>query len=958
MNTIARILPSTAALAVLAACSSALAQAPVTQPGDGNSIVLRLDGKWIRLTGISDNIIHVQASATAESVNPKSFAVVPNLPPMIRATQGSTGAPALQLRQVTARLDANGAITFTDSTGKVLLAEAPGSRTFEPAEVQGEKTFHLRQQWLSDSDEALLGLGQHQFGLVNIKGYDFDLWQHNTEIAVPFLVSSKGYGILWDNNSLTKFGDPRELTAIPPEKILDKTGNPGGFTRTSFSDNTFTTPGATRQEAALSTGSAGGRGRGGGEQAVRWEGQFIAETPGTYQFRLNYNGGAKMWIDNQLVVDHWRQNWLAWDDIAKADFPAATRHLIKIEWTKDQGSTIGLTYKAPDAQTNANTSLWSQVGNSIDYYFIYGGPSPSTPPQRTPLDHVIAGYRTLTGKAPMMPLWAFGLWQSRQRYETQQASLDVVKGFRDRKIPFDNIVQDWMYWRQDDWGSHNFDPQRFPNPDQWIKDIHALNARLMISVWGKFYPTTDNYKALAGINAMFPVYPARDWVGPGYPYAFYDAFNPAGRELFWQQVNDRLFTKGVDAWWMDATEPDIPQPSPVTFDKLVASMPKTGAGTGASVLNAYPTLNSQAVYEGQRKSAPDQRVFILTRSGFAGMQRYATASWSGDITSTWTAMKKQIAAGLGYSISGLPYWTMDSGGFSVPARFNNSRDPAAVDEWRELNTRWLQFAAFVPLMRSHGEAPLREMWQFGGETSDAYKAQLKITQLRYRLLPYIYSLAGDVTQNNATFMRPLAMDFPNDKTARDINDQFMFGPAFMVSPVTEFKARNRKIHVPLAMGGWYDFWTGKNVMGVVDDNGGVATYPEFEIAAPYDQIPLHVRAGSIIPVGPDLQYTTEKKSDPLTLYVYTGADGHFTVYEDDGLTYQYEKGAFSQIPLTWNETTKTLTLGKRQGSFPTMLATRTINVIFVTPQKSVPYAPDTKPDQTVQYTGDAVEVTP
>jgi alpha-D-xyloside xylohydrolase len=969
-----RKLSSTIALAMLAACSTAFGQFQGMQMG-GDSISTRFDGHWIKLQAIGDNIVHLQISPDANPISPKSFAVLPNLPPG-KSSGGMTGdGLALNLADFSVRLGNNGAISFVAKDGKTILAEAPNARAFNPAEVQGEKTFHVRQQFLPDVSEALFGLGQHQLGLVNIKGYDLELWQRNTEIAVPFLVSSKGYGILWDNNSLTKFGNPADFAPIPADHIFDASGNPGGFTRTAFSDNALTTQTGQRTDAAISPGAAArgrGPGAGGGEAAVRWEGTILADTAGTYQFRFTFNGGGKLWIDDKLVADHWRQNWLTSDDLAKADFAAGTKHKIKLEWTKEQGTTVSLAWKTPTPDT-PNTSLWSQVGAGIDYYFIYGGTAPRTagvsPAVASPLDKVIAGYRTLTGTAPMMPVWAFGLWQSRQRYETQAASLDVVKGFRDRKIPFDNIVQDWMYWRENDWGSHQFDPARFPDPDQWIKDIHAQNARLMISVWGKFYPTTDNYKALAAKDAMYPVYPVKDWVGNrgGYQYAFYDTFNPAGRELFWQQVDDRLFKKGVDAWWMDATEPDLVQPSPATFDKQVAAMPKTaawGGSTGASVMNAYPLLNSQAVYEGQRKSAPDQRVFVLTRSGYAGMQRFGTASWSGDITSTWTAMKKQIAAGLGYSISGLPYWTMDSGGFSVPSKFSNTRNPEAVDEWRELNTRWLQFAAFVPLMRVHGEAPVREMWAFGGETSDAYKAQLKIDQLRYRLLPYIYSLAGDVTQNGGTFMRPLAMDFPTQTPAPNlndpcaVNDQYMFGPAFMVSPVTQYKARTRKIVLPLAMGGWYDFWTGKRTMGALTQNGGITIYPEIETDAPYDQIPLHIRAGSIIPFGPDLQYTTEKKADPLTLYVYTGADGTFSLYEDDGLTYAYEKGAFSRIPISWNEQTKTLTLAKRQGSFPTMLQERTIQIIFVTPTKPVPYSPTATPDKTLKYTGDEIQIKP
>ncbi len=940
----------------------------------GDSISARVNARWIKVTAIGDNIVRVQASATANPFQTSSFSVLSGLPPGASNGGITNAGLGLTLPLFSARLNGRGEVSFADSNGKPILAEGP--RTFDPTEVQGENTFHLRQQWLSDPDEALYGLGQHQFGFVNIKGYDIDLWQRNTEIAIPFLVSSKGYGILWDNPSFTKFGDPRDFSPIPPDHIFDNDSKPGGFTATPFSGSnwgswTIGQPGVQRIDPAINVAGGagargrGGRGRGNQESALRWEGQVLADTAGSYQFRLYADGGYRMWIDDQLVADHWRQGWLPGDELARIRFEANTRHKIKVEWIKDGGMHCTLTWKPPDPATAAvdNTSLWSQVGQGIDYYFIYGG---SGGGGTGAIDKVIAGYRRLTGKAPMMPIWAFGLWQCRQRYMTQQESLDVIKGFRDRKIPLDNIVQDWMYWREDDWGSHNFDPQRFPDPDQWIKDIHAQHARLMISVWPKFYPTTDNYKVLADKGYMFPVYPARDWVGRGYQYAFYDAYSPEARDMFWQQMNTRLFSKGVDAWWMDATEPEFVQPAPTTFERQLAGMTKTSLGTGASVLNAYPLMNSQAVYEGQRKAAPDQRVFILTRSGYAGQQRYAAASWSGDISATWTAMKKQIAAGLGFSISGLPYWTMDSGGFAVPSIFNSrNASVEALDEWREMNTRWFQFAAFSPLLRVHGEFPNREMWEFGGNDSLAYRAQLNADRLRYRLLPYIYSLAGDVTQRDATLMRPLVIDFPNDKTARDINDQFMFGPALLVSPVTSYKARSREVCLPLAPGsaggspaGWYNFWSGRPVSALIYLDGGILHIPPITAPAPYDQIPLHVRAGSIIPMGPDLQYTTEKKVDPLTLYVYTGANGQFSLYEDDGLTYAYEKGAFARIPISWNESTKTLTLGKREGSFPGMLADRTINIIFITPDKAVPFSFDATPDKTVKYSGNPIDIKP
>jgi alpha-D-xyloside xylohydrolase len=506
-----------------------------------------------------------------------------------------------------------------------------------------------------------------------------------------------------------------------------------------------------------------------------------------------------------------------------------------------------------------------------------------------------------------------------------------------------------MYWKEDSWGSHEFDAARFPDPDGWIREIHGLHARLMISVWPKFYPTTAHYRELADKGYMYPVNPAeKDWVGRGYPYAFYDAFAPEGSEIFWRQMNDKLFSKGVDAWWMDASEPDVNQPSPPTLARHQADIPKTAAGIGARVQNAYPLLNAQAIYEGQRKAAPNgmgQRVFMLTRSGYAGLQRFGASSWSGDISSSWTAMHKQIAAGLGYSISGIPYWTMDSGGFSVPSRFSSrNASPEAVDEWRELNTRWFEFATFVPMLRVHGEAPFREMWQFGGESSEAYKAQLKFDRLRYRMLPYVYSLAGQVTHDDSTFMRPLVMDFPADAQARSLNDQYLFGPALMISPVTRYKARSRSVYLP--SGTWYDFWTGRTL------SGGQRQ----DVDAPYDAMPVHVRAGSIVPLGPELQYTTEKKADPLTLCVYAGADGAFTLYEDDGLTYGYENGAYSRIPLRWNDRFRTLTIGKRQGSFPGMLDERTIQIVLISKDKAVPFVFEPAVDKTVRYTGEADEV--
>jgi alpha-D-xyloside xylohydrolase len=857
------------------------------------------------------------------------------------------GAATVATSKLRARVDlATGRVAFLDDKGAPILEEKDGGRLLRPATVQGEETHHVRQEWTPNADEALYGLGENQLGLLDLKGHDLDLWQHNGTIVIPFLVSSRGYGILWDNTSFTRFGDLRELVPIPADRLIDAHGKRGGFTGTYFSGAHFDKPIGERVDRVIDIALPSTEkkpnsliyaGLPPGPASVRWVAELDAPVTGDYQFQTYYNSGVKLWVDDKLVIDHWRQFWLPWKDVAKVRLQAG-RHKIRLEWSKDQNmETVQLLWKPPSPTAPA-TSLWSEVGDGVDYYVVYG---PN-------LDDVVAGYRRLTGAAPMLPRWALGLWQSRQRYETSKQSLDVVDGFRKRGIPFDNIVQDWFYWKEDSWGSHEFDLARFPDPDAWVRDIHAKHARLMISVWGKFYPGTKNFEAMRERGFIYTRNLSeglRDWVGDGgYPYTFYDAFNPEAGKLFWSQMERTLFKKKVDAWWLDAPEPDLlPQP---TLDGQRTHMHPTALGTGSRMLNAYSLYNSKSVYEGQRSVAPNQRVFILTRSAFAGQQRYGAAVWSGDITSTWTALRSQIPAGLGLSLSGLPYWSMDIGGFSVPARFSAPNPkPEDVDEWRELNVRWFQFGTFVPLLRVHGEAPYREMWELGGESHPAYQTELKFDRLRYRLLPYVYSLAGEVTHASGTLMRPLVMDFRGDAKAREIRDQYMFGPAFLVSPVTTYKARSRAVYLP-AGPAWYDFWTGASLAGG----------QTVDVAAPYESMPLHVPAGSIIPTGPELTYTDEKPADPIVLWVYAGRDGAFTIYEDDGLTYSYEKGAASRIPIRWNDATRTLTIGKREGAFPGMPKARTFDVIVVSKAKPVGFSFTPKADKSVPYNGAAVEL--
>ncbi len=825
---------------------------------------------------------------------------------------------------------ATGAVSFFDTKDRPILAETADGRTITPAEVQGEQTFHVRQQWEPNADESLYGLGQRQIGIIDIKGWDLDLWQHNTHVVVPFLVSSRGYGVLWDNLSFTRFGNLREFGPIPANCLTDASGRPGGLTT-----GTFTMGNPDQLEDSHATTNLSFISKDRTRVWHRWEGEIVPPTTGDYQIKTYSNGRIKMWLDGKVVIDHWRQGWLTENDQIKVRLEAGHHYAIKLEYGGDEATTMQLTWKTPDP--DQNTSLWSEVADGEDYYFVYG----------PTLDQVVAGFRQLTGQAAMMPEWAFGLWQSRQRYETAQQSLDVVKEYRRRAIPFDDIVQDWQYWKPNAWGSHSFDTNRFPDPVGWLKALHDLHTHVMISVWGKYYSGTTNFDTM--LKAGFLYQPnlkegISDWIG--YPYTYYDAFNPAARKLFWSQMNTGLFSKGIDAWWMDASEPDM-TPSPPTLEGQRTHMNPTAMGTASRVMNGYPLMNSLAVYDGQRSVKPNQRVFILTRSGFAGTQRYAAATWSGDVSSTWTALRKQIPAGLGFCLSGVPYWTTDSGGYTMESRFSaENQKPEDAEEWRELNTRWFQFATFCPLTRLHGELKPREPWTFGGDSHPAYQTIVKFDNLRYRMLPYVYSLAGEVTQDGGTIMRPLVMDFQNDAQARAITDEYMFGPAFLVAPVTTYQARSRSVHLPPTSGDWYDFWTGAHTAGG----------QTIDAQAPYDALPLFIRAGSIIPFGPELQYTGEKSADPITLYVYAGADGAFTLYEDDGLTYGYEKGAFARIPIHWDDAAKTLAIGKRAGKFPGMLDKRTFNIVLVAKEKPAGFSFTPKVDQTVTYLGKELKV--
>lgn len=915
-----------------------------------NGVIIRLDddsfrpGQAVRLIVVNERIIRVSSVPFGEFPETTSLMAVERPDANMEFTiEKGAGHVTLSTSLLSAEVSLlTGVVSFTDNDGTLFLTEKEdGGRSFMPVMAMGEKGYTIRQQFESYPDEAIYGLGANQTSFMNLKGKDADLFQYNTLAVVPFIISNRNYGILWDNNSRTKYGDIRDWNELSSLKLYDSQGAENGLTATYADRKTGKQVFTTRNEREISyqfiPDLAGfPEGFNPGEGKVTWEGAFETDTTGVFKFMFNSAGYARLWIDGRLLFDRWRQCWNASASYFTLNLEQGRRYPLKIEWIPDGGeSYIALRYLTPlDDDEQQRISFWSEVADQIDYYFISG----------ENMDEVISGYRTVTGKAPVMPEWAMGFWQSRQRYTNQEELLDVAREYRKRNIPFDNIVLDWQYWPADKWGDHQFDVTRFPDPDGMIRTLHDdLNARIMISVWPKYYVGTENYEAMKSKGYLYMrnvEMERRDWIG--YLSTFYDAFNADARTAFWNQINIALYSRGIDAWWLDATEPDITSNLPMEERK--AMMNPTALGSADRYFNAYSLVQAQGVYEGQRATDPENRVFILTRSAFAGLQRYSAANWSGDIAARWHDMAAQIPCGLNMSMSGIPWWTMDIGGFSVESRYHNP-SPADLDEWRELMTRWHQYGAFVPLFRSHGEFPFREIYNTAPDNHIAYKTMVEYNRLRYRLMPYIYSLAGQAWLNDYTIMRGLTMDFSLDTEVFDIADQYMFGPSLMVNPVTEYKVRSRKVYLPSAYG-WYDVRTGRHYAG-----GTVV-----EADAPYEWMPLFAREGSLIPTGPDIQYTGEKEADPLTLWVYAGADGAFELYEDEGDNYNYEDGAYTLIPLTWNEAERTLTIGKREGEYRGMLHERTVNVIMVSENRAVKLDFGRPPDKSVKYSGEEIKV--
>ncbi len=738
---------------------------------DAHSVSLILGNGALRFQVCTDAMVRVLFSAEHEFPRVTEYVVIksewPVTPFNVTETPDTVSVTTAKLKIVVTKKDS--VIVFYDRAGKKLTQE--NDRTLTPAEVNGERTYHLERftnMW--DTQEAFYGLGQHQGGVWNWRGESVDIGQDNTNISIPLLLSSSGYGIFWNNPSRSRF-------------------------------------------------------------------------------------------NNRFV------------------------HAFFIS---------------------------SEVADQMDYYFIYG----------PDFDKIISGYRELTGAAPLFGKWAYGYWQCKNRYDSQTEILSIAKRYRAEHIPLDNIVQDWFWWNtmgEPVWNKN------YPDPKAMVDELHQENVHLMVSVWPFFRPGSPVYDDMAKKGFFIDKTKVTGFHPAG--MALYDAFNPEARKYYWNLMDSALFKIGVDAWWLDTTEPETEG-----REESVLLHNKVGIGSGARYANLFPLMTTSAVYQGQRTASDQKRVFILSRSAFAGAQRNGAAVWSGDVDPNWETFRRQIPAGLNYSLSGNPYWTTDIGGFVVA----NPDDPA----YRELYARWFEFGTFNPIFRAHGTRTTNqnEIWSYGPEMQAILT---RYDRLRYRLLPYIYSVAWKTTHENYTPMRALVMDFRDDPRVWNIGDQFLFGPALLVNPVTEPGAISRHLYLPKAK--WYNFWTGEAI------EGGRA----IDSAAPLHEIPLFVRAGTILPLGAPVEYAL-RTNEPIELRVYAGADGDFTLYEDAGDTYNYEKGEYATIAFHWDDASHSLSIGERKGKFPGMSAAHSFRIVVVRKDHGVGVEPVAMPEKTIEYAGAAV----
>jgi len=740
---------------------------------------------------------------------------------------------------------------------EISVAVDANSHTLSVKDKQGNVVFTATRHQLQDGmatlsfrspqDEYLFGLGQFQDGYVNVRGLSRRLTQVNTQISIPMLLSSKGYGVLWNNYGLTDFNPADRWVHLVKRE------------------------GAGQREEVNVTSTEGGK------REVRerhiFEGTIDIAEAGSYSLLLDV--GQKMarrhnlCIDGQPVIE--MQNlWLPPTASAIVQLTAG-RHTVTAELTKDDQPTLYYN-KVKD-----ETTFRSPVANAVDYTVFVGTP-----------DEIIATYRQLTGTAPLMPQWALGYIHCRERFHSSAEILETANRFRHEQLPVDVVVQDWQYWGKYGWNAMRFDEQFYPDPKALTDSLHRLNLHLMVSVWSKIDKSSEVGRQMERDGHYIP---GTDWI---------DFFDPAAASAYWQNFSSRLLPLGIDAWWQDATEPEN--------DDLAGRRVGRGKWSGEQVRNVYPLLVNKTVYNGLRKDAPERRPMILTRCGFAGIQRYGSALWSGDVGNDWETFRRQIAAGLGLQAAGIPWWTYDAGGFFRPA--SQYTDP----DYIERMLRWIQTSVYLPLMRVHGYTSNTEPWQYG---PDAQAAIAECLHQRYRLLPYIYTQAAAVSFEGSTLMRPLVFDFSDDNEALAQSHEYMFGRSLLISPVTESAATSWPTYLPRHAAGWYDFHTGRHY-----DGGQTVTTDAAR------HIPVFVRAGSILPLAPAGKSQYAATMPQLDIHVYPGADATFTLYEDDGTTCAYERGQYSHITFHWDDARRRLTVAGRKGKYQGMCATRQFRIVL------------------------------
>ncbi len=842
----------------------------------GKSLKIELSDGSLNLTPMAENAVRVQFQKESVRKMPEWVYVKQDGSHPTYHIKDDKRTITLQLGQMTVEIDKQSSrVNYYDGAGQLVLAEL--GRNLLPSLIQGEKTYCAEQHFESPKDEALYGLGQFQDGYLNVRGLTRRLTQVNTQIAIPFYLSSKGYGMLWNNYGLTDFNPCSASVKLSKEDFVGK--------KEMVDVTTFE---GVRQEL---------------REPNRFSSTMDVPVSGKYAILLDV--GQSMARAHHLQIDgkdviNFRNFWLPPTASVIVDLEAGTHHLMAELEKNDQPVVY---YKLVDDQT----VLRSPVAECVDFTVFTGN-----------ADQVIASYRELTGQAPMMPRWAMGYIHCRERFHSQDELLETAKRFRKERIPLDLIVQDWQYWGRYGWNSMRFDEKDYPNPKAMVKSLHDMDIRLMISVWSKIDLNSEVGKRMNNSGYFIP---QTSWV---------DFFNPKAAASYWENFSNGLLKPyGIDAWWQDATEPEN--------DDLKGRRIQNALTPGEVFRNTYPLLVNKTVYEGCRADNPSSRAMILTRSGFPGMQRYAAATWSGDVGNDWETLRRQITGGLSQMASGLPWWTYDAGGFFRPGKTQYT-DKA----YQQRFLRWLQAGVFLPMLRVHGFQTDTEFWNYGPEVTRIARVSLN---LRYRLLPYIYSEAANVTFKAGTMMRPLMMDFVEDPEALAQNYEYMFGPSILVAPIVEEEPQTWPVYLPNHQGGWYDFWTGQHSSG----------QKLIEVPVSDEHIPLFVKAGSILPLGKAVQHTGESLDAPWEIRIYPGADAHYTVYEDEGSNYNYEQGKYSTYDLSWDDKKQVLTISDRKGSFEGMVAKRILNIVKVDTGRGVGLDAG-KVNRKINYSGKAMQV--